>query len=1142
MNRFMKTLLVLVLGAVGAFAQTQTTGQISGTVSDISGAVLPRTKITVTGKDTGLIRTTETNATGYYQIPLLQPGNYMVSVTVKGFQTVVRDGITVAVDHAVLVDFRLMPGSIDEKMTVTAQAPLIEPSNPNTTTTFNAQQLADLPNPGGDLSYVANLAPGAILNTTVGPTGGFRFSNGNVEFNGLAAVSNDFTIDGLDANDGFLNTNSTGASGLQLGLQAIQEVSVNTEAYSADQGRLGAAQINYVTKSGTNGFHGKAYELWNGSRLNAKNFFLNTDVSQRKQRSNVNQFGASLGGPIIKNKLFFFADLEGVRLVVPNTQSSTLPSPAYQQYVLQQLPLGGVDDLFGIPLPPQPGEVPFYQNLFQLMGDTSRGNPIPILGCPFDVGGGVPVIPGSGDGCGNTRRFSTSPVTSETLFTVKFDYLHDNRNGFWYRFQLNDGSNQQADPVNSIFDVLTAVSIRSGAAGWTHAFSPSLVNQFNPGITYRSAVSNVRDPERAHAAMPIAYFAAFPFTPIGASLVQTPLGQAATVWQIVDNLAWTRGRHSMTFGTNLRRSLFSIPSVSSVPAVGQAPSLGEFTYGATPGTSQFFPESSSDRISALSVDFYAMDTFRVTTKLTLSYGLRVAWDSNPVSQRSLLSRWNGSFETLSHDVNRPLNQDILANQGHLFSSAPPLQWEPRFAVAYEPMPNTVLRAGFGVFGEVLPGAEITNLESNAPSTNTFNAGFFSPLGGFGIIPGATNSAIDVAVAANEKFNQGFASGALSCASPQADPTTCLPPVAFNGYGATRRQRLPYSMQWNLAVQRQLRAGLALTLRYVGTRGVRGFYSDQPNMYQTACDGCFALLPFNAPPDPRFGVVSSTHFGASSSYHSLQAVAEKRMGHGLTLQANYTYSHCLDYVSNQGASFSSNVVSAPAPGQLKQAYGNCDYDVRHSLNGSYIYDLPFRSTRSWLNQAIGGWQLSGTMFLRGGLPISVVSSAGFPVFQNGFPTISANVVPGIDPYTRSAIAGVTPPGASQWLNPEAFQGVIDPSTAACFPTNDPLHCQNGNSRRNSLRGPSFRWFDLSIGKRFKVGENLVFRIDTQFFNLFNHPNLGIPPVFSPAGIPGQPFFGFGAITNTVSPLTGLLGAGLNGDSSARMIAIRGRIEF
>jgi hypothetical protein len=389
MNHFMKTLLALVLGAVGVFAQTQTTGQISGTISDISGAVLPQTKITVTGKDTGLIRTTETSATGYYVIPLLQPGNYMISVTVKGFQTLVRDGITVPVGHAVLVDFRLAPGSINEKVTVTAQAPLIEPSNPNTTTTFNAQQLDDLPNPGNDLAYLASLAPGAILNVTAGNGVGTGVTNGNVEFNGLPAMSNDFTIDGLDANNVMTNTNSTGASGLQLGLQAIQEMSVNSESYAVDQGRMGASQINYVTKSGSNAFHGSVYELWNGSALNARSFFLNTDPTATKPRTNVNQFGANLGGPILKNRLFAFADLEGVRLVIPTTLTSTLPTPAYQAYVLQQLPVGGVTDpATGVVLPAEPQEVPFYQNMFQLLGDTTRGNPLPLLGCPFDVGGG----------------------------------------------------------------------------------------------------------------------------------------------------------------------------------------------------------------------------------------------------------------------------------------------------------------------------------------------------------------------------------------------------------------------------------------------------------------------------------------------------------------------------------------------------------------------------------------------------------------------------------------------------------------------------------------------------------------------------------------------------------------------------------
>src|SRR6266851_2874980 len=212
MKRSLEPLIVVVLVALSAFAQTPTTGQLAGTVSDTSGAVLPKTQILVTSKETGLTRTTETNSTGYYLVPLLQPGHYTVSVTVQGFQAVVRDGITIEIGHALLVDFRLSAGGVNEKITVTADATLIEPGNPNTTTSFSATQLANIPNPGNDLSYIANLAPGAIMNTN-STSGG---AQGNVEFNGLGSVANDFTVDGLDASQPYTNYTATGASGLQL--------------------------------------------------------------------------------------------------------------------------------------------------------------------------------------------------------------------------------------------------------------------------------------------------------------------------------------------------------------------------------------------------------------------------------------------------------------------------------------------------------------------------------------------------------------------------------------------------------------------------------------------------------------------------------------------------------------------------------------------------------------------------------------------------------------------------------------------------------------------------------------------------------------------------------------------------------------
>src|SRR5260370_28122471 len=222
-----------------------------------------------------------------------------------------------------------------------------------------------------------------------------------------------------------------------------------------------------------------------------------------------------------------------------------------------------------------------------------------------------------------------------------------------------------------------------------------------------------------------------------------------------------------------------------------------------------------------------------------------------------------------------------------------------------------------------------------------------------------------------------------------------------------------------------------------------------------------------------------------------------MSHGLTLQTNYTYSHCLDTVSNGGyqpfnsASAGGSLLLLPV--NLSRYYGNCDYDVRHSVNGSYLYELPLHPRQAWLGYAIGGWQVSGTIFLRGGFPISVYSGGTSINFNgsNGSPRLMANVSPGENPYAKSNIAGVTQPVTIQWLNPNAFQSVIDTATSTCFPTTSVQNCQDGDAGRNAFRGPGFKWTDFDIGKRFKISERISFKLDAQFYNLFNHPNFFYP---------------------------------------------------
>ena len=337
-------------------------------------------------------------------------------------------------------------------------------------------------------------------------------------------------------------------------------------------------------------------------------------------------------------------------------------------------------------------------------------------------------------------------------------------------------------------------------------------------------------------------------------------------------------------------------------------------------------------------------------------------------------------------------------------------------------------------------------------------------------------------------------------------------------------------------------------QYVGTRAVNQPYLTQVNGYQTVCPGCFASFPFGQSTDPRFGAVTQFSTGANSHYNGLQLTAMKRMSHGFQGQINYTWSHCLDAVSNGGfLQFSAGGILSPLPGDLARNYGNCDYDIRHNLNAQYTYELPVKVQDRVLGYVVNGWQISGTVFWHSGVPFSVLStpySANAHGIVQGSGPQFASIVPGADPYCRHCnIPGVTQPGTVQWLNPIAFVSVVDPSTGTCNGGDTPQNCQFGNLARNALRGPNFFWSDLYLTKWFPLSERVKLRFDAQFFNVFNHPNFGLPSNVL-AGVPGNSSTqtGFGALTYTTSPPTGLLGVGLGGDSSPRMIAFQARLEF
>jgi hypothetical protein len=1145
-----------------ALAQGETTSAIVGDVGDSTKAAVAGATVTITNHETGLKRSAKTDDAGRFNFPQLKPGSYSVRAEAQGFEPRQNDNVVAGLGQKQTVDFTLPVARSNETVEVSSEAPIINPENANTSTTLDAPALEDLPNPGGDLTYPLQFAPGALINTAgsgndfVGGTNGY----GNVEFNGLPALSNGYIVDGLETNDPLTNLNSGLSTNLVLGLNSISEATVNTLSYSVDQGRYGASQVNYVTKSGTNQFHGNLYELWNGSLLNAADYFTNATAGNHKPRATVNHFGGSVGGPMVHDKLFFFFDSEWVRIALPIVTPTIVPSPnnndLFQSYVLGQLNSGQTTGCVSSGAnqncyPAAPQEIDFYKQIFKLYGNTG-GTPTQVLWCPFNAdGSAAPGNPPDGNGCANRQSVSHSSDDHEQVQTVRFDYNVNQKDTTWFRFQTDTGVQAAyTDPISSLFDAVSPQPLYSFAAGHTHVFSQNLVNYFNPAFSWYESLFGPSNLQKTLSAFPIVLqgSGADPFTPLGGLDNTWVQGRRATRFFINDNLAWSRGAHELRFGTNTR--IFRLNDYDfeegTVPAVTYA-NLQQFIYGVANTVSTTFPSNPNEPFNFLNLDVYAQDTWKVIPTLTWTFGLRDTYNSNPLNPHDQVARLRGSFASIPHGAGQPLNAAIQTHLGNLFSSTPLAILQPRTAIAWQFEPKSVLRAGFGIFSDILPGTVADLIGANPPYDKTFQGGLLGTVGQAGsagcepqfgciaISPGVTNSAAGAIVAANQTFTSGFPQGLSS-----------LPPPAITAV-PDGKLHAPYFMEWSLGIEHQFGTTANLKAQYVGTRAVNQPYSTQVNGYQTVCPGCFSPFPYMQPTDPRFAAVTQLSTGANSHYNGLQLTAMKRLGHGLQGQVNYTWSRCLDTVSNGGfLPFSAGGILSPLPGDLARDYGPCDYDIRNNLNAQYVYQLPVRVHSHSLGYALNGWQISGTAFWHSGVPFSVLSTPysanGKGIVQGSGPQF-ASLVSGVDPYCRHCHLPATQPGTIQWLNPDAFVSAVDPSTGQCFGGDSPQTCQFGTLGRNSLRGPDFLWSDFYLTKWFRLTEHVKLRFEGQFFNVFNHPNFGLPSVVQ-AGIPGNPSTqsGFGALTYTTSPPTGLLGVGLGGDSSPRMIAFQSRLEF
>jgi len=1105
----MSILAVLVGTAPKLSAQSVTSGDIVGLVMDPSGAVLTNANVTLKSLENGSTQAQSTNSRGVYRFSLLPPGRYTVSVTVAGFQQANATAV-VTIGQATTVNIALALGQSTSTIEVTSAAPLLQTENADVSTSFSETQISLTPNPGNDLSYIAQTAPGVVQNTQGG--------NGNFSAYGLPATSNLFTLNGQNENDPFLNLNNSGATNLLLGNNDVREATVVTNGYSGQYGTLAGANVNYVTKSGSNDFHGNALYWWNGRTLNANSYFNNQNGAPRPF-VNANQWAASFGGPIKKDKTFFFVDTEGLRFVLPTSLNVKIPSPQFQTATLANLANAS------------PASVPFYKSIFNLYQNApgaGRATPLNNLGCNgfTDANSGL----GISQPCALAFTSTVGQLSTEYLITARIDQNIGTKDRLFGHFRTDHGFQATlTDAISPLFNLGSTQPQYEGQLEETHTLGANAVNQFIASGQWYSATFNVPNLQAALQAQPFRLaFAGAAFSSLGRELNIVPQGRNVTQYQFVDDFSITKGSHSMKFGLSFRRNDITDfdPGIGSVGA-SQGTTLANFFNGIGGTYFQSFPSKASQPIALYALAFYGQDEWSVKPNLKLTFSLRGEHFSNPVCQTNCFARLGGDFLNISHDVNQPYNQAIVSGQHQVLPNYTAVEWLPRFGFTWTPfgLKNTVVRGGFGLFADSFPGTVADQSLSNPPLQAGFN------IAGGALSPAVSGNQAQLAAQSNAAFQAGFANGG-TLASIQASVPGFTPPTINT---VANRIQNPRYQQWNLALQQALGQKMSFSLNYVGNHGVHEVVQN-PGL-NAFCDsncqgqlgttaGHFGDLPTTAT-DPRFSTVTEIGSVGVSNYNGLTASFTRRSAN-LTVQANYTWSHALDEISNGGIlQFGQNTNFSPInafdPFNLRSNYGNSDYDTRQYFSLNYVYNVPHKFGPSAL---LGGWVLSGTAFARTGLPFTVVDSNAFGILQ-GFNYGFTNITSVSVPANFSGTGGQT-----------CTASAANPATPCLLASNfSPAVNGFGQQRRNQFTGPSYFNTDLAVTKNFKIPhwEGALLGVGAQFFNILNHPHFDQPDadIASPT---------FGSIINPVSSPTSIFGSFLGADASPRLIQLHASITF
>jgi hypothetical protein len=1117
-------------------AQSTTNGAISGTVTDVTGAVLPDITVNLKSTEKGFTNSTKTNGQGSYQFPLLEPGTYAVTISAPNFKQSTLTA-TVSVGATSIVNVKLEVGAAGTTVEVTSEAALLQTESAEVSTTFNAREISEVPNPGNDLTFVAQTAGGSVMNTGSGA--------GNFASFGVSASSNLFTLNGMYDNDPFLNLNNSGATNLLLGNNEVQEATVVTNGYSGQYGGFAGANVNYITKSGSNNWHGNTNYYWDGRAMNANNFF-NVGNDTPRPFVNANQYAASFGGPIKKNKAFFFWNYEGLRVILPTSSQVIAPTPSFQSYILDNLNNTGLSQ-----------SVPFYNTMFNIY-NTAEGvsRAVPGVSTASDTTGcegqtysnAAGTFGAGGLPCSESWRGAATNFTHEYLTSGRFDFNVTNNDRIFVRLQEDKGVQATfTDQLNPIFNAVSTQPEYQGQVSWNRAFGIRAANNLVVSDQWYSAIFSTLNLAATRAVFPTDMILQDgSLTPVGGADVDWPQGRNVTGYQLVDDFSYSLGsQHTLKLGLYFHRNLVSDRDDGIATGGLLFPlSLNDFAYGGVGtdgGTTlldQSFPTAPDQDIKLYQLGWYLQDEWKVRSNLKLTLALRADHNSIPTCESNCFARLSSPFADANHDPLIPYNQAIQSGLSQAMQSFTSIAWQPRFGFSYTPpsMKKTVLRGGVGLFMDTFPGQIADGLSENTPVENFFP---FNIAGNLAPTQKTGGNVFNSAAVTNAAIESGFSQG-LTAAQISANATANGGQFSAPGFFNANAIQAPRYWEWNFEVQQAVGNNTSITLNYVGNHGLHetGLF-DNENAYcpTSTCPVGFIGLPASVP-DSRFGGVTQIQTVAVSNYNGLTLTAQHRFSRGLQLQANYTWSHALDEISNGGFNqFIANGTNSGRVGSFQNPindsnlrqynYGNADYDTRHYLSMNYVYELP-KGPSAFLK----GWQLSGTLFARSGLPYTVENSG------------ASNLLGGYN-YQSAAFANYGGPSQTPNCNSPSSISAGPCLTSADFPDlaaggnvgQNQLNSGTENQRRNQFFGPHFFDTDMTIMKYTNIPhmESAKLGIGAQFFNLFNHPNFQSPVNDINSG-------NFGHVLDTVNTPTSILGSALGADASPRLVQLTVKINF